>query len=349
MKSWRVMNWFAAVAWIVGSSAHAGPPTSGATGTRPTTAGAGFAGFTASRHFGEQIKEYRFEPGVKIHINAPGVDAFDQRKPTTVIIFALPNGNTTAQTIGRRMAPGVDWHFDIQHIGAQTRRLREVLKDRNIVVAYVEADGKSWPAWKAKYTDYGKRIGNIVDSIRGCFVGPNVTVNLSCHSGGGAFVLGYIDGVERIPDWISRIAFLDANYGYRDDLRHGDKLIEWLRQSPDHFLDVICYDDRNVVLNGKPIVGPTGGTYRKTLRMIDRLKKNVELSETPGDGYARHRGLAGRVDVILLDNPKNVILHTTMVGEMGGFIHVMTSGTKDEGKAGTFKGQATYRKWIQPD
>lgn len=328
--------------------------------TRPTTSpatsraagGASLPGFSASRHFGEQIREYRFEPGVQIHINAPGDGAFDPQRPTTIIVFALPNGNTTAQTIGRQLAPGVDWHFDIQHIGAQVRRLREVIPDENIVVAYVEADGRSWPLWKARHAkdaDYNKLIGGVVDSIRRAFSGPRVTVTLACHSGGGAFVLGFIDGVDRIPDYIRRIAFLDANYGYSDDRKHGDKLIEWLKQGGDHFLDVIAYDDRNVVLDGKPIVGPEGGTYRKTLRMLERLRKDVELSETRGDEFLRYRGLDGRIDIILLDNPKKAILHTALVGRMSGLIHVMTAGTKYEGQAGEFKGPVPYKKWIQPD
>jgi hypothetical protein len=306
-------------------------------------------GFMTSRHFGEQVREYRVEPGVKIHINAPAAAAFDPRRPTAVIIYALPNGNTTAQTIGRQMAPGLDWHFDIQHIGAQVRRLREVASDENIVVAYVEADGRSWPAWRAKHADYGKLIGGVVDSIRGHFEGPRVAVDLACHSGGGAFVLGFVDGVDRIPDHVGRIAFLDANYGYSDEQRHGDKLIEWLKRGPEHFLNVIAYDDRYVQFNGKLIVGPDGGTYRKTLRMIARLRRDLPLSVTLDGGYTRYCGLGGRVDIILHDNPKNVILHTALVGEMSGFIHAMTSGTKYEDKAGRFKGPVGYRRWIQPD
>ena len=92
---------------------------------------AALPGFERSRHFGEQIKEYHFEPDVNVHINAPAADSFATDKPTRLVLYALPNGNSIAQTIGRQRAPGVDWHFFIQHIGAQTRRMREIIKDQN--------------------------------------------------------------------------------------------------------------------------------------------------------------------------------------------------------------------------
>ena len=49
-------------------------------------------------------------------------------------------------TIGK--LPGDDWHFDIQHIGAQTRFLRQSIKGKTLVVAYLENSLKSWPAWR---------------------------------------------------------------------------------------------------------------------------------------------------------------------------------------------------------
>lgn len=38
----------------------------------------------------------------------------NEDKPTKVVLFALPNGNTTAQSFGKKLASGDDWHFDIQ-------------------------------------------------------------------------------------------------------------------------------------------------------------------------------------------------------------------------------------------
>ena len=53
-----------------------------------------------------------------------------------IILYALPNGNSTAQTMGRKLAPGDDWHFDIQHIKAQTAYIRTELPEKNIAVVY---------------------------------------------------------------------------------------------------------------------------------------------------------------------------------------------------------------------
>lgn len=300
-------------------------------------------------YFGERITAYRFEPEVSVHINAPGAEYFDPAKPTRLILYTLPNGNTTAETIGRKRAAGADWHYGIQHIGAQVRRLREAARECNWVVAYLEADGKSWPAWKGRHKDYRELIPRIVaDVVKK--VGPErrPIVYLTGHSGGGSFVFGYLDSFEQIPAEVERISFLDSNYGYDDDARHGDKLIAWLRGGKERVLSIICYDDRNITLNGELVVGPTGGTWRKTERMIARLKQDVELSEKPMEGLVHLSGLDGRIDILMHPNPKNAILHTALVGDMSGFIYAMTVASPFEGKAGRFGGPVAYEKWIQP-
>ncbi|MBN1491764.1 MAG: hypothetical protein JXA69_17760 [Phycisphaerae bacterium] len=343
---------FCLVAVAAGAvSANAQPTTAPATreAATATQPHGRLPGFSVSAHFDEQIKTYTFEPGALIHINAPSAARFDPAKPTTIAIYALPNGNTTAQTIGRKPGPDVDWHFGIQHIGAQTRCLREVLSDENLVVAYVEADTRSWPRWKSLHENYRTLLPKIVESIRSPFAAGRTSIVLTGHSGGGSFVLGYIDSVERIGNDVKRIAFLDSNYGYSDESGHGDKLIVWLKAAPDHYLNVLAYDDRDVLFNGKPIVSPTGGTFRATQRMRMRLEKDIPLTETPCDGYTRYHGLAGRVELIVHANPDNRILHTALVGDMSGFIHTMTAGTPAENKAGRFKGPIPYTAWIQPD
>lgn len=306
------------------------------------------AGFQTGGHFGEQITSYRFEPEVAIHINAPPPDLWDAARPTRLILYTLPNGSTTAETIGRKPAPGRHWRYHIQHIGAQVRRLREAVPAYNWVVAYLEADGKSWPAWKARHPDYRDIIPRIVEDIVKRVGGERVALSLSGHSGGGSFIFGYIDSCERIPAQVERISFLDSNYGYDDERAHGDKLIAWLRGGRKRTLSVICYDDRNIMLDGKLIVGPTGGTWRKTQRMIERLRKDIELTERPMGNVIRLTGLDGRIDIIMHPNPQNKILHTSLVGDMNGLIHAMTVGTEYEGKAGKFAGPVAYEKWIEP-
>src|SRR5215471_4658038 len=81
---------------------------------------------------------------VKVTFNYP--NNFLKNKQTILILYALPNGNTTEQTMGKKLEPGDDWHFDIQHIRAQTDFIRENLPNQNIVVGYLENNLKSWPA-----------------------------------------------------------------------------------------------------------------------------------------------------------------------------------------------------------
>ena len=108
----------------------------------------GIEGFTVTGQFREQIRVFKFEPDVTATMIAPSVSDFNPRLQTTLIIYALPNGNTTEQTIGKALGSGDDWHFDIQHIGAQMRLLRVAKPGQNLVIAYLETAQKSWPAWR---------------------------------------------------------------------------------------------------------------------------------------------------------------------------------------------------------
>jgi len=308
-----------------------------------------FRDFQISPAFDEQIKRYTFEPGVTIHINAPNVRDFDPNKPVRIIFFALPNGNTIDQTIGKKVKKGVDWHFGIQHIGAQTRRLREVIREENIIVAYVEAEKRSWPSWRQKRPDNPELIRRAIESVQNQFPGMKASIHLSGHSGGGSFIFGFLNSVEQIPSSITRISFLDSNYAYSDGERHGDKLIEWLKRSPENHLVVICYDDRNIMLDGKLVVGPNGGTYRRTLQMVGRFERDLGLVKTEEGDVIRYRGLNNQVDILIHKNPANKILHTVLVGDMNGFIHAETSGTPYENKAGIWGGPLAYEKWIQQE
>ncbi|HTL29600.1 MAG TPA: hypothetical protein VL282_10270 [Tepidisphaeraceae bacterium] len=311
-------------------------------------ASAALTRFSPSPYFNEQIREQKLPIGVRIVTNAAG--DFDAKKPTELIFYALPNGNTIEQTIGCAEAPGLDWHFYIQHIGAQTRKLREVTPDRNIVVAYLEAEGKSWPGWRKARKDNPALIHKIVDDLAKDF--PNAKITLSAHSGGGSFITGFINGADAIDPRVERIAYLDANYSYDDETdHHGDKLIAWLRGDKNRHLIVICYDDRNITYQGKLVVSPTGGTFRATHRMLDRFGKEdngfVQTVDDEGT-IEKYWACNQQAAFFLHHNPENKILHTVLVGEMSGFLHAMTLGTAEEGKWGTFAGPVSYKQWIQP-
>jgi hypothetical protein len=285
----------------------------------PVRHSAELPGFSPSGSFGERVRVIAIDPGVTATIVAPA--QLDAGKPIDLILYALPNGNSTAETMGRRMSDSASWRFDIQNIAAQTRALRARGMTQAVVV-YLEADTKSWPAWRAKmgYDRANTRIVAIANEIREVLGNPaHVTVALTGHSGGGSFMFGFIEGQDTLPSWLGRIAFLDAVYNFEP--KHGDKLAEWLRSNPRNVLVSLAYDDREIVLDGKKVVSDSGGTWRASQRMLTYFKPKIALrSDTLGEFLRYHNS---QVEILLHPNPANRILHTEMVGEMNGYMHAL--------------------------
>lgn len=310
----------------------------------------GVEGFTVTGQFREQVHVFKFEPGVTATMVAPPVRDFYPLQPTTLILYALPNGNTTEQTIGKALAPGDDWHFDIQHIGAQMRLLRAANPGRNLVIVYLESAQKSWPAWRAANSNNSALIAGMVETLRAAIPGSPPDVCLTGHSGGGSFTFGFINAFDAIPTYITRIAFLDSDYSFGDDSGHGPKLIAWLRGNSDRRLVVLAYDDRNIMLDGKKVVSDTGGTYRATYRMVDALRKELPLEEGEVGSYVSFT--APQVEMLIHKNPENKILHTMLVGEFNGFIRAMSDlkpGPREtwEKPLASLEGPRAYTGWIE--
>jgi hypothetical protein len=316
----------------------------------PAASADSIEGFTVTGQFREQIRVFKFEPGVTATMVAPPARDFHPLQPTTLIIYALPNGNTTEQTIGKALAPGDDWHFDIQHIGAQTRLLRAANPDRNLVIVYLENAQKSWPSWRGANTNSPALIAGIVATLRSAIPGSPPDVYLTGHSGGGSFTFGFINAFDAIPAYITRIAFLDSNYSFGDDPAHGPKLLAWMRGNSDRRLLVIAYDDRNIELNGKKVVSDTGGTYRATYRMVEAFRKEMPLQESTVGSYVSFT--APQVEILIHKNPENKILHTMLVGEFNGFIRMMSDlkpGPREswEKPLASLEGPRAYTGWIE--
>ncbi|MDD4969564.1 MAG: hypothetical protein PHT07_09060 [Paludibacter sp.] len=295
---------------------------------QPTVLG----GFQKSINYDEQVKVFEspaWAPDVKFHINAPSAATFDRKKKVQLIIFALPNGNTIENTIGNKELKGVDWHYDIQHIGAQTRYLRSKITNANVVVCYVESNQKAWNRWRGSHSD--STIKTLVDSVRGMFRPFKTSVTLNSHSGGGYFILGYLNSVAEIPSYVDRISFLDSNYGYDETFNYGKKLSKWLKASASNRLCVLAYNDSVALYNGKPVVSATGGTWYRTKRMIDYLRKDFKFATSIDTGFWKYTALNNRIEFILKTNKEKAILHTLQV-ERNGFIQSMLSGTKSEEK-----------------
>jgi hypothetical protein len=288
---------------------------------------------------GEKIESFSPMPGVRVVIDSPTTLSENVR----LVLYALPNGNSVENTIGRRMQPDDDWHFDIQHIGAQTRFVRRRLAGESLVVAYIEASNHSWPAWFKTHPH--EQAKTIVEEIAGRFPSPSLRIVLDSHSGGGAFEFAYIESVERIPDNIDRIAFLDSEYAY-DTTSHGEKLAQWL-QGPDHYLCAIAYDDAAALYEGKPFVSASGGTWGRTHSMLEDLRKSFSVERANHSDPEQYVGLNGRITVWLKENPRHEIFHTVQV-ERNGFIESLLSGTPLQGSGYRYFGRRAYSGDIAP-
>lgn len=279
-----------------------------------------------------------------IQINLPdSLKRMSTKKKTLLIFYSLPNGNSIAWTMGKKMQAGDDWHFDIQHIAAQTRYLRQVMKNYNIIVAYMANELKSWPAWKKQQPNGPREIRRIVDSVAGMFTLYHPEIMLNSHSGGGSFIFGYIDAVNQIPEQITRIGFIDSNYGYEDSI-HTDKLVQWLKSSGKHHLNVLAYNDSVVIYNGKPLVSPTGGTWYRTKLMQQKLNEYFSFKNTTDTSLIHYTSLSNNIDIYLKTNQEGKIYHTEQVAR-NGFIHTVLSGTKYQKKAAYYY----WGAWVYGD
>jgi hypothetical protein len=293
--------------------------------------------------FHEKNETMDFDPGVHVLLNLP--ETPDPKKPVRLVLYALPNGNTIEQTIGRKIKPGEDWHFDIQHIGAQTRWLRAKCPEVTLVVAYLQCSGNAWPAWLTANDPAGRRAGEIVAALRDRFAGQSPRLVLAGHSGGGSFTFAFLDGVEVIPDDIERIAFLDSDYRYDPAKGHASKLEKWLSAPAPHYLCVLAYHDSIALLDGKTFVSEKGGTWGRSRALQSDLAEKFNFTVETAAPWERYTALGGRIKFVLNENPGKEILHTKQV-ELNGFIHALLTGTALESRDYAYFGPRAYEQWI---
>lgn len=310
--------------------------------------GTKLSNFVTSPYYNEQVLSYTYNPDVKVQVNAPPASEFDPTKPTAIVMYGLPNGNTTDWTIGKQAATGDDWHYQIQHIGAQTRFLRKQNLDFNLVTVYMEASQLSWSTWRNANTNGNTIIKEVTEEVMSLFSDYNPYIVLSGHSGGGNFPFGFMDAVTEIPSYVKRISFLDSNYNW-DNTAYGAKLKKWLEASPDNHLSVIAYNDSIALLNGQPIVSATGGTWYRSRTMHKYLKENLpslNWQASEDAEFVTYSADNNRIQFLLKQNPTKVIYHTVLV-EKNGYIQSLLSGTSKEGQGYTFWGNHVYDNLIQ--
>ncbi|MEJ5996087.1 hypothetical protein WG904_16785 [Pedobacter sp. Du54] len=295
---------------------------------------------TFDAHF-NTLKKQTIDSGITLTFDEP--KDLSLLKPTKIIIFALPNGNTTAQTFGKRLAQGDDWHYDIQHIGAQTAFIRNSDPKTNYIIVYFENELKSWPTWRRKYASGDNQIGKMVNQLLRSYQHYQPKLILTCHSGGGSFIFGYINSQAQIPAVVERIGFLDATYGYETG-KQLEKLKKWLKIK-NSSLQVIAYNDSVVVYNGKPLVSPTGGTWYRSKLMANDLEMDFKLKAYDFTDRLIWDNKRRLVSFSLIKNPEAKIFHTVLV-EKNGFIHLVFNGTSFQSKNYQFWGERAYENYI---
>lgn len=304
----------------------------------------GFLNAYAQTKFEEHFNSLRkqaIDSGVTLTFDEPRV--LNPSKPTKIIIFALPNGNTTSQTFGKNLAQGDDWHFDIQHIGAQTSFIRNADPKTNYIVVYFENNLKSWPAWRRKFATADQQIAKMVDQLVKDYKSYQPKLILSCHSGGGSLIFGYINAHIQIPTAVERIGFLDATYGYETE-KHLEKLKKWLKNR-NSSLQVIAYNDSVVVYNGKPLVSPTGGTWYRSKLMAKDLEMDLKLKANDFHDRLTWQNKRQSLAFSLIKNPEAKIFHTVLV-EKNGFIELVLKGTALQSKNYEFWGDRAYQSYV---
>ncbi len=309
----------------------------------------------------EQTKEYiNIIPQSRVVIDYGDLNKLSNKKQNIVLIYyALPNGNTIEWTAGKKMEPLDDWHYDIQHIKAQTSYIRENDKNNYYVIAYLQAEKKAWTQHSTlhdSYKLYPQLVNNIEqivnDSLKTIKQGLATNELMLCsHSGGGRFMFDYISGNKEIPNKVTRLGFIDSNYGYEDSL-HTQKILNWLKAKKSHKFMLLSYVDTTVRLNGKPIVSKTGGTGYKTEELYlctntkikqDKsasVRKNFTLHRVADTCFVRFSNKANNIIMRKKENPTGIIYHTVLVEKSGFIGFALWKDMWEEGKQ-------AYAKYIK--
>ncbi len=291
----------------------------------------------ACAHAAETVRYETLEGGVRLAADVPAGSP-----PTLLVIYACPNGSSAEETMGRRPRAPAEWKYDIQHVQAQVRSYRQRSAHRSVALAVLQAPQKSWPAWRSATQGAPAKARALIGDVRRK-IAPDAPVALLAHSGGGSLLFALIEAGP-LPPWIERIGFLDANYSF-DHTRHASPLLSWLDAEPKRRLVIVAYDDRFVTMDGKPVVGPDGGTQRATSRMRSAMDAHRPLTKSLNGDCDRWTDAAGQIDVRVHRNYANAILHTALVGDMNGVLHALTFG---EPNAVPFGPPRAYTQFVEP-
>ena len=149
--------------------------------------------------------------------------------------------------------------------------------------------------------------------------------------------------MDRFPELVERIVFLDSTYGYEDSL-HVEKLSDWLKRKR-HRLCVTSYEDTTVVLDGKHIVSASGGTWGRSFAMSGDLAARFPLRRNETGDFVYFNEPKKRIWFKLKKNPGGKIYHTVLV-ERNGFIDTVLEGSRKADRGYDFWGERAYSEYI---
>jgi len=150
--------------------------------------------------------------------------------------------------------------------------------------------------------------------------------------------------VTKIPAKIKRISFLDSDYGY--DSSYYPKFKDWLVNVKGSVLNVFAYNDSVALLNGKPFVSATGGTWYRSKLFLDHLRNDFSFEKAEDDSLIIYKSVNGNIQFFFKTNPDRKIFHTVQV-ELNGFIHSILSGTAHDSKDYIYYSGRAYTDLIE--
>lgn len=142
---------------------------------------------------------------------------FSINRPHELVIFATPNGATHLS--------------EAKLLENQASVLRNSVggAGRNIVIAYVSAEGGKWPNYLFSNPTNVARINQRI--LTRVYEGANhiapKAISLDAHSGGGSYIFNFIDNSPEIPSSISSLNLYDCLYAY-NGMDHAQKIKKWL-------------------------------------------------------------------------------------------------------------------------
>jgi len=172
---------------------------------------------------------------------------------------------------------------------------------------------------------------------------PPIAARAHGHSAGGTFTFAYLDGVEKIPDDVERIAFLDSDYAYDATKGHDAKLLRWLG-APTRIVSVSSLIRTTSRCSTARHSSAKPRHVGRSQALLHDLAQKFSFARTDAAGLQTHVALDGRVKFFLRENPTSHPPHAPV--EWNGFIHANGFRHARENAGYTYLGPRAYADWI---